>query len=276
MAINMVEKEKNMVNQAEQPIESTPASMDTGDTTTDITEDFSGVDTFEDVTTPAEDSTTEPSSPEGQESLEASSVPSNAPLPTDDVSPASPDNVQQFPPQDINNRVADLEAQNAQYQKAQYEAALNEQYTKYKTDLENNGYLPDQAEHVARTWLGQVSEQARAQNEQQMYAQFLQGQQSAAEHFAARYNLGINDLAELRQHRTPESMEAAAKRISSDREKDAEIARLRAQLVPTQDFNDNQSTPAATNDEDRWLERYNQGDRSPQAEAAAKRAAGLG
>ena len=68
MAINMVEKEKNMVNQAEQPIESTPASMDTGDTTTDITEDFSGVDTFEDVTTPAEDSTTEPSSPEGQES----------------------------------------------------------------------------------------------------------------------------------------------------------------------------------------------------------------
>ena len=104
----------------------------------------------------------------------------------------------------------------------------------------------------------------------------MQGQAVAAEHFAEKYSLSIKDLSELRQHRDPQSMEAAAKRMSSDREKDAEIARLRAQLVPNQSFNDNQSTPAATNDEDRWLERYNDGDRSPQAQAAAKRAAGLG
>ena len=71
-------------------------------------------------------------------------------------------------------------------------------------------------------------------------------------------------------------LEAAAKRMKSDRDKDAEIAKLRAQLVPSQNFDDSQSTPAASNDEDRWLERYNQGDRSEQASAAARRAAGLG
>ena len=67
-----------------------------------------------------------------------------------------------------------------------------------------------------------------------------------------------------------------SKRSKSDREKDAEKARLRAQLVPSQTYDDNQSTPAASNDEDRWLEKYNQGDRSDQASAAARRAAGLG
>ena len=71
-------------------------------------------------------------------------------------------------------------------------------------------------------------------------------------------------------------METAAKKLASDRQKDARIAELEAQLVPSQSFNDNQSTPAASNDEDRWLERYNDGDRSPQAQAAARRAAGLG
>ena len=259
-----------MVNQTEQPAESNEAPVDTGNSTTDITEEFAGVDTFDDVSTSPEDVTaTEPSSSEGQEGINASPSPSTAPLVTGEAPP-----VEQ--PDGLENRMAQLEQQNAQYQRSQYESALNEQYTKYRTDLENNGYLPDQAEHVARTWLGQVSEQARAQEEQQGYAQFVQGQAVAAEHFAEKYNLSIKDLSELRQHRDPQSMEAAAKRMSSDREKDAEIARLRAQLVPNQSFNDYQSTPAAPNDEDRWLERYNDGDRSPQAQAAAKRAAGLG
>ncbi len=264
-----------MVNQAENIDNSAPSSPDVGGSFTDVTSEYEGTNTFDDIETPVEspEQTTQPSSPEGQETeSQASSTSSDAPLPADDASPVS----DQVPPVDFGSRVAQLEQQNADFQRQQYEAALNEQYTKYRADLENNGYLPDQAEHVARTWLNQVSEQARLQQQTQEYAQFIQGQANAAEHFASKYKLGVTDLAELRQHRDPQSMEAAAKRMSSDREKDAEIARLRAQLVPTQDFNDNQSTPAATNDEDRWLDRYNQGDRSPQAQAAARKAAGLG
>ena len=114
------------------------------------------------------------------------------------------------------------------------------------------------------------------QRQQQDVSEFIQGQQAAAEQFANQYTLGLADLKELRQHSTPENMEAAAKRMSSDRDKDTEIARLRAQLVPSQSFEDNQSSPAASNSDDRWLERYNQGDRSSEAQAAARRAAGLG
>ena len=57
-----------MVNQTEQPIERNEAPVDTGNTTTDITEEFAGTNTFEDVSaSPAEDTTTDPSSSEGQE-----------------------------------------------------------------------------------------------------------------------------------------------------------------------------------------------------------------
>ena len=120
------------------------------------------------------------------------------------------------------------------------------------------------------------SEIARVDQERAEQVRFLQGQANAAEHYAKQYGLQLDDLTELRKQPDPESMETVAKRIKSDREKDAEIARLRAQLVPSQTYDDNQSTPAASNDEDRWLEKYNQGDRSDQASAAARRAAGLG
>ena len=71
-------------------------------------------------------------------------------------------------------------------------------------------------------------------------------------------------------------MEEAAKRIKDIRAKDARIAELEAKLVPPQEFDSSQSTPGASNSEDSWLDKYNSGDRSPNALAAARRAAGLG
>ena len=136
--------------------------------------------------------------------------------------------------------------------------------------------MPEQADQIAQNWSSLQAQVAQIQQQQSDYVRHIQGQSAAAEHFAAQYDLNLPDLAELRKYQDPQSMEAAAKRMKSDREKDAEIARLKAQLVPSQSFDDSQSTPAASTDEDRWLERYNQGDRSSQAQAAARRAAGLG
>ena len=265
-----------MVNQADTP-ENTEATVDAPidnsvGTTTDITEEFAGVNTFEDTPTPSVDDLT---SEDTNTAEQAESSPT-ATTESEAISPASDSPPQAQPQNDVGQRLAQLEQQNAQYQRSQYDAALNQNYEKYKSDLENAGYMPDQAEFVARNWLNQVSEQARVQQQQQEVVEYVQGQAIAAEVIAQKYNLSLNDLGKLRQHRDPQSMEAAAKQIASDRGKDAEIARLRAQLVPNQSFNDNQSTPAASNDEDRWLEKYNQGDRSPQAESAARRAAGLG
>ena len=272
-----------MVNQADTP-ENTQASVDAPidnsvGTTTDITDEFTGTNTFEDspsVDTPEPVDTLTEDTVTGEQ---ADSVTSDAPVsegispPSESEAPVAP---APAPQDDIRGRMEQLERQNQQYQQSQYQASLNQNYEKYKSDLENAGYMPDQAEFVAKNWLSGVSQQAQAQQQQQEYVEYVQGQAIAAEHFAKKYSLGLEDLGQLRQHRDPASMEAAAKQISSVRAKDDEIAKLRSQLVPNQSFNDNQSTPAASNDEDRWLERYNQGDRSPQAESAAKRAAGLG
>ena len=110
----------------------------------------------------------------------------------------------------------------------------------------------------------------------EQYGQHLQGKQIAAEHFAKKYNLGIDDFASLRQYEDPQSMEQGAKKLAADRERDNELAKFKQAQVPAQSFDNSQGNPQVAANEGSWLDRYNSGDRSPQADAAAKRAAGLG
>ena len=278
-----------MVNQAETPENTQPAADAPIDnsvgTTTDITEEFSGVNTFEDTPTPP---VNEPTEDEGSGEQ---TVPTPTVTPESEVTSPATDSADTVPPpvpeqapaddlqrrmQEIENRNYEMQQQNLQYQNQQQMQQLQGQTDQYRQQLEQAGYLPDQASQISQNWMAQQNQVTRMQQEQDSYVQFLQGQANAAEHFANKYKLDLSDLNQLRQHSDPQSMEDAAKRIQSDRGKDAEIAKLRAQLVPSQTFDDSQSTPAASTDEGRWLERYNQGDRSSQAQAAARRAAGLG
>ena len=268
-----------MVSQSQEQPEADVPPVNTGGTTTDITSDFEGVNTFEDTNTAPQDIDNTPDTEveASQETPTEAPVP-EAGLPLDNTAPPPPDSgpPSLAPQTDYEQRLASLEQERSQLQQQQYDQQINQAYHTYVQELESKGYLPDQAQFVARQWHESVSNQARAARQQQEVSQYLMGQQAAAEHFAEKYNLGLSDLAQLRQHQDPQSMEAAAKNISSDREMRAELAKLRADRVPTQSFADNESTPAANNDEDRWLDRYNQGDRSPQAQSAARKAAGLG
>ena len=259
-----------MVNQAEQP-ESAPSEDFSGGTTTDITEEFAGVNTFED--TPAEAVDETPSeSPEAE--TPAQPTPEPEVLNQESETPAVPDVNPAV--DDLQKRMQEIEEQNLQYRNQQQQSQLRQQTDGYRQQLEQAGYLPDQAAQISQNWAAQQSQVVQMQQQAEQQARFLQGQANAAEHFATKYNLELKDLAELRKFPDPQQMEDAAKRLKGDRDKDAEIARLKAQLVPAQEFDNSQSTPAPSSDEDRWLDRYNQGDRSPQASAAARRAAGLG
>ena len=257
-----------MVNKAEQPKEE-PVQESTDNTTTDITEEFAGVDTPPEGTT---------------DTLEA------APEVTEEATapPAAETAGQQLPPPpplnepyeggraELDQRLQQLEQENSQQRQQAFEGQIQQAQQTMITELENNGYDKQTATQLAANWAAQESQVAKMQQESLQKERFLEGRNNAAEHFANKYNLQLADLAELRRYPDPQTMEAAAKRLQGDRSKDARIAELEAQLVPKQNFDDSQSTPAASNDEDRWLEKYNQGDRSPQASAAARRAAGLG
>jgi len=257
-----------MVNKAEQPQENI---QDPVNTTTDITEEFTGTETPPEGV--AETNTVEATQTEATTETPPAE---SAGTPPESLPPAAEAPV--VPPvnDDLEKRIQQVEQQNIEYRAQQQQAELVQQKDSYKTQLEGAGYLPEQATQLAEDWAATQTNISKIQQEGLQRERFLQGQANAAEHFAKTYSLQLADLSELRKHTTPERMEEAAKRIKSDRDKDTEIAELRAKLVPSQSFDDSQSTPAASNDEDRWLDKYNQGDRSDQASAAARRAAGLG
>tara|TARA_Y100001963_G_scaffold52094_1_gene72814 strand:+ start:695 stop:1480 length:786 start_codon:yes stop_codon:yes gene_type:complete len=261
-----------MVNKAEQPQNDV---QDVGNTTTDVTEEFTGVDT------PPE-GTVEPSA--GSTSTETPTVTEESPVADAEETKETPAvGKEETPPpppaasaDGIEERMAEIERQNAAYRAQSQQSQLMQERDIYAQQLEAQGYMPEQASQIADAAVDQYNKQSQIANDAQRYADTVQGRSNASLHYAKQYGLTLEDVSELQTYNSPQSMEAAAKRMRSDRDKDAEIAKLRAQLVPSQNFDDSQSTPAASNDEDRWLERYNQGDRSEQASAAARRAAGLG
>lgn len=259
-----------MVNQTEQPIENTEAP-DSGSSETIV-------DLTSESQIQSEGEVSEPSSTEGQEesspSAEAPSEVSSPVQPSDEKpEPQMPETPRESVEQ-LNQRLQNVEQQNAQYQQAQYQAQVQEYEGKLTNYYETQqGYLPEQAKQMARNQVQGEVNQRVAQEDQTRLSQHLQGQRNAAVAFAKKYDLGFDDLAQLEQFQDPQSMEAAAKSIQHTRERDAELTKLKAERVPSQNFDDSQSTPAASTDEDRWLDRYNEGDRSERATAAGKRAA---
>ena len=164
----------------------------------------------------------------------------------------------------------------AQYAQVQQRAALQTQRDNYKSQLETQGYLPEHADQYANYYMQTQEQQQRLMQQAEQYGQHLQGKQLAAEHFVKKYNLGVEDFVALRQYEDPGAMEQGAKKLAADRERDNELAKFKQAQVPAQSFDNSQGNPQVAANEGSWLDRYNSGDRSPQAEAAAKRAAGLG
>ena len=179
------------------------------------------------------------------------------------------------PPGYTPEQLGQMQQAAAQYEQVQVRAALQKQADERRQQLEGMGYLPEQAQQSAAEYMQFQEQILTLQNQGEAYGQHLHGQQMVAEVFAKRYNLGIDDLAELRRYQDPQSMESAAKKMSGDRERDTELARLRQAQVPAQSFDNSQGNPQVAANEGSWLDRYNAGDRSPNAEAAARRAAGF-
>lgn len=260
-----------MVNQTEQPIENTEAP-DSGSSEAIV--DLTSESQLE-----SEVGDQEPSSIESPEESSPSTEVSSDSTPTEGSSPVQPSGEEPEPemPREsvdaLHQRLQNVEQQNAQYAQAQYQAQVQEYEGKLSNHYETQGYLPEQAKQMARNQvLGEVN-QRNAQEDQVRLSQHLQGKRNAAVSFAKKYSLTLDDLTLLENYEDPQSMEAAAKSIQHNRDRDAELTKLRADRVPSQNFDDSQSSPAASTDEGRWLERYNEGDKSERAQAAGRRAA---
>ena len=174
------------------------------------------------------------------------------------------------------DQISDMQRNAAQYQQVQLREKLQKQASDYKDQMEAQGYLPEHAEQAAAQYMQSQERQVTLMQQADQYGKHLQEKQVAVEHFVKKYNLGVEDMAGLRSFESPQSMEEGAKKLSYNRERDAELARLKQAQVPAQSFDNSQGNPQVAADEGGWLDRYNSGDRSSNAQAAAKKAAGIG
>ena len=179
-------------------------------------------------------------------------------------------------PQYTPEQLAQMQRASAEYEQVRQRAALQKQAAEYKNQLEAQGYLPEQADQLSSQYMQSQEYQATLVQQAENYGRHIQEKQMAVEFFVNKYNLGIGDMGALRAHDDPKSMEDAAKAMSTNRERDAELARLKQAQVPAQSFDNSQGNPQVAADEGSWLSRYNSGDRTAPALAAAKKAAGLG
>lgn len=229
---------------------------------------------LEDMGTPPTDGAEKP-----QEQQEApAQVPqSNAPVAEAPAAEAPAAGTKQpLPSQLTSEQVGALQKQAAEYEQLRQRALIQEEMRTYQEELENQGYTEDQAKGRTREYIQSRQAQQDIIKRADEYGTHLQGKVAAAEHFAQLYKLPIGELPVLRQAETPQAMEDMAKKMADDRKVRDELSQLRAAQVPPQQFDNSQGEPQVASSDSSWLDRYNNGDRSPNAVAAARRATGIG
>ena len=185
--------------------------------------------------------------------------------------PVAPDPTQQL----TDQQIADLQRQAAEYEQVRQRAAVQQEEQRIRQHFETQGASPEEAQQQARQYIqGQTSQQDLIRQADE-YGKHLVAKQNAAEHFARTYKLNIDDLSILKQADSPEIMEGLAKQIVERRKVQDELDQLRKAQVPSQRFDNSQGAPEVASSDGNWLDRYNAGDRAPNAVAAAKRTLGI-
>jgi hypothetical protein len=158
-------------------------------------------------------------------------------------------------------------------QQQQMERQILEEANAARQQLEQQGYPEDQIEVIVSQQQSFQRREAELQAQLQKTQLHEQGRYRAAMHYAKQHGV---DADTLLPYNTPQEMESRAREMSRISQLEAKLAKYEKAQVPAQNFDSGTSAVSAASSEETWLERYNAGDRSEQAAAAARRAAGLG
>ena len=177
-------------------------------------------------------------------------------------------------PQLSPEQIAQMNQQSVEYERLRQRAAVQQEQQRMQRQYEQQGFDPQQAQVAAQQYAQSQQSQQQLVQKADEYGNFLMAKQNAAEHFAQKYNLTMADLPALRQAPDENIMDAMAKKMSIDRKDKNELEQLRKQQVPAQQYDNSQGAPEVATNDNAWLDRYNRGDTSPNAVAAAKRLLG--
>lgn len=196
------------------------------------------------------------------------------PVLPDQDQPVNPQ-AQPTQPQLSPERIAEMNQQSVEYDRLRQKAAVQQEQQRMQRQYEQQGFDPQQAQVAAQQHAQSQQSQQQLVQKADEYGNYLMAKQNAAEHFARQYSLGMDDLAALRMANNEKEMDAMAKKMSEDRSVKTELDQLRKQQVPAQQYDNSQGAPEVAANDNVWLDRYNRGDTSPNAVAAAKRILGM-
>jgi len=231
------------------------------------------VDTGEEIeqTPPAEGEETEAApqeqapAPEGSESA------------VTETTDTAPQQAQPMMPQVDQQAINELQQRRAADQERGWREKVTRTAQSYERQLQENGYMPEQAREQARRYVAQEQKFRKQEDEAAGMVGYVQGKQAAAIHFMQQQGLAnkqmLDDFMALQMTNSPQEMEKEAKRMKRERGLIAENARLKQGRVQPQTFDNSQGAAEATSNHDRLLEAYNNGDRSEAAVRAARRMA---
>ena len=234
---------------------------------------------------PATDTPVEPTTTEATPSEETTeTTPAEAPVSQDDGQVSSdtaeaPAETPKIDAESLNKQLEETKQQqeNLQKQVMQYEVekqrqAIEDEAVRYNQALVEGGMEEAQAKQLTEQLKQtRVNEQQYNQNIQNLDA-YYRGKFNAAMEIGEKHGISPKELMAFEN---PQDMEKHASSQSEVSKLKAEIAKLKKEQVPAQQYDNSQAPAEGSTSEQRLLDKYNAGDRSPDAVAAAKRILGL-
>ena len=234
------------------------------------------VDIVEPAVAEEESSVEEPEAIEAAPTGEVEAAPAGATDGSSDVVAAPPPPPPATP--QVNQRaIQELQQRRAMEQERTWRDQVGRVARSYEQQLQEAGYMPEQARDQARRYVQQEQKFRKQDEEAANMIGYVQGRQSAAVHFMKKHGLAnkqmLDDLMALQQTNSPAEMEKEAQRMKNDRALRSENARLKQGRVAPQAFDNSQGAAEASSNDNRLLDAYNNGDRSEAAIRAARRLA---
>jgi len=181
----------------------------------------------------------------------------------------------QAPPQVDQAAITELQQRRAAEQERGWREKVGRAARAYENQLQNAGYMPEQARDQAKRYVQQEQKFRKQDEEAAGMIGHIQGRQLAAAHFMKKHGLApqqvLDDLIALQSTTSPAEMEKEAVRMKNDRALRTEMAQLKQGRVPVQTFDNSQGSSGATANDQRLLDQYISGDRSDAAVQAARR-----
>jgi hypothetical protein len=173
---------------------------------------------------------------------------------------------------DFDTRMKDMEQQLKGYEAEKAQQAFAQQKQQVQAQYEQQGYDTEVATLLTQQWEANAMQMHQMQNAALHRENLMAGMMTEALSLSKEFNV---DPQELLKYTDPAQMRAAAVSQSKYSKLEEENKKLKEQLAPAQKFDDNTASPTSEDSQEYWMDRYIQGDNSPKAIAAGRRAAGL-